>query len=258
MKFLDKAWRTGITSFCFFAFGVGGCLLSLFMACAAALPLPRLRRQQIARSIVGFFFRTLVRFLCFTGCMRLDVKGLDRLKMAKGCLILANHPSYIDIVVLISLFPQANCVVKGSHWRNPFYWGIVRATGYIRNTSPETMLDSCSQVLHKGESLVIFPEGTRSQPGRPMQFTRGVAHLALRSQPPVLPILIHCDPPTQTKDQPFWRVPRHQFTCFVQVLEPVSSAYFCAGQGVASLDARRFTQSLQDYFSEKLISHGYA
>lgn len=248
-----------VTVACFAAFGIGGTILSaIFFPLLMIAPGSPAARQTRARTVVGFFFRLLVRTLQASGCMRLETAGLEKLRASDGMLILANHPSYIDVVVLLSLVPQAGCVVKGTLWYNPFYWSIVRSAGYINNSAPEDVIESCARTLSCGQSLLLFPEGTRTLPGRNIEFLRGAAHVALKAKPEVLPVLIACDPPTLTKGEPFWRVPEKPFTFRVTVLDAVSTSFFVPTAEEGPIAARRLTDALQHYFSRELDSYGYA
>jgi len=259
MRVAGRLWRSLVSTLCFVAFGIGGTLMSavvmpLLMLAPGTVPARRAR----ARSVVGFCFRLLVRTLVVAGCMRLQTRGLDRLARTNGTLVLANHPTYIDVVVLISLMPQANCVVKGALWRNPFYWGIVRAAGYINNASPEGVIDACADALRRGETLVLFPEGTRTTPGQELRFQRGAAHVALKAEVAVTPILISCDPPTLTKQSSWWLAPARPFTFGVDVCEPLPAASDAAPVDTAAIGARHLTDTLEDYFSRELRRYGYA
>lgn len=259
MKILGRIWRSLVVSSCFVAFGVGGTILSAFFFPLLMIgPADAKVKHARARTVVGFFFRLLVRILCVTGCMKLETAGLDRLKSARGALVLANHPTYIDVVVLLSLMPQANCVVKGDHWRNPFYWSIVRSAGYINNASPEEVVKGCAAALTNGESLVLFPEGTRSTPGQPPRFMRGAAHVALAADATLMPVLISCDPPTLNKNTPWWLAPERPFTFTLTAQEPVTNDFFVPEPENSAIGARRFTDALQQYFSHKLSTYGYA
>jgi 1-acyl-sn-glycerol-3-phosphate acyltransferase len=255
----NRAVRTAITIFCFVAFGVGGTLLSVVFFPLLRLAPGALRQKRArARTVVGFCFGLLVRTLQRTGCMRLETSGLERLSQARGALILANHPSYIDVVVLISLMPQANCVVKSDLWRNPFYWNIVRATGYINNASPEEVLASCARVLQENEPLILFPEGTRTVPGEALHFQRGAARVALRANSAVVPVLISCVPSTLTKGDCWWLAPERPFTFRVEVRELMPASHIVPAPENSAVGARRFTEALQSYFSRELNEHGYA
>lgn len=256
---MNRYWRSLVTSLCFIAFGVGGTLLSaIFFPLLMLSPEPPERKHRRARVIVRWCFGVLVRVLQGSGCMKLVVEGLPRLGTGRGMLIVANHPSYIDIVVLLSLVPNANCVVKGAHWRNPFYWSIVRSAGYIRNNSPEELVDACATALEAGETLVLFPEGTRTVPGREMKFQRGAAHVALKGGALLAPVLISCNPATLSKGEPWWRAPETFFTFRVAVQEPVGTDYFVSTPVDSPVGARRLTDALQNYFSLRMNSDGYA
>jgi hypothetical protein len=95
--------------------------------------------------------------------------------------VLANHPTLIDVVFLISLLPNADCVVKRVAC-NPFMRGPVRAAGYISNDDGAGLVDDCIAAVRAGGSLVIFPEGTRSVPGQPPRLQRGAANIAVRGR----------------------------------------------------------------------------
>ena len=259
MILMHRLWRSAVTTACFIAFGLGGAFLSaLFFPLLGLLPGGRRKRHARARTMIGFFFRFLMRVLERTGCMRLDMSGIDRLNHAGGALILANHPSYIDVVALISVMPHANCVVKGTLWRNPFYWGIVRAAGYINNTSPAAVVKSCADALYAGEPLILFPEGTRTIPGKALRFQRGAAHVALQAGTTVIPVLLSCDPPTLTKGGRWWLAPERPFTFRIEVREPVPPDFFVPAPENSAIGARRFTEALQQYFSRESNPHGYA
>lgn len=258
-RMLNRAWRSLVTATCFIAFGIGGTVLSaIFFPLLMIAPAKGRQKHARSRTVIGFFFRLLVRVLQKSGCMRLETSGLERLDGTRGALVLANHPSYIDVVVLLSLAPQVNCVVKGALWRNPFYWSIVRSAGYLRNSTPESLVESCAKALTAGESLVLFPEGTRTVPGQPPRFQRGAAHVALKANATVMPVFITCTPSTLAKGDPWWLAPKQPFTFQVAVQEAVPITFFVPDPDNSAIGARRFTDALQQYFSRELKSYGYA
>ena len=255
----NRTVRTAVTITCFLCFGVGGAILSaVFFPLLRLIPGTRQQRQSRARGVIGYFFRLLMRVLVRTGCMRLETAGLEDLDRASGTLIIANHPSYIDVVALLSVIPEANCVVKGDLWRNPFYWSIVRSAGYINNASPDDLVESCTKVLAQNEPLVLFPEGTRTIPGQTMRFQRGAARIALLSKANVIPVLISCEPRTLAKGDPWWLAPERPFTFRIEVHAPLPTEYFVPAPENSPIGARRFTEALQHYFSRELKPHGYA
>ena len=182
--------------------------------------------------------------MCRLGIMRLSVENQAALQ-APGQLIIANHPTLIDVVVLISLLPRTRCVVKDALLRNPFTRGPITAAGYIPNSASAALVPACAEVLEDGESLLIFPEGTRTTPGVQSRFQRGTANVALATQAPLRPVFIDCTPSTLTKGLPWYAVPAHRFHIRVRVGELVDVAPFRSMDSRA-IAARRLNTTLEE------------
>jgi 1-acyl-sn-glycerol-3-phosphate acyltransferase len=133
---------------------------------------------------------------------------------------------------------------------------MVREAGYISNESPELLLSDCAQALQRGGALVIFPEGTRTAPGRSMRFLRGAAHIALRSGRQILPVILHCEPSTLTKGLPWYRVPPRPFHFRVDVRAPLRAEDLVDPSEPESLGARHLTRKLCEYFSKEVEVYG--
>ena len=138
---------------------------------------------------------------------RFSVRGAERLREPGGHLIVANHPTLIDVVLIGSLMPQLDCLVKTDASRNPFMRGVVRVAGYVPNDLGEAVVEACAARLREGRSLLLFPEGTRSMKGGELgSFHRGAAHVALSSGRRILPLVIHCAPRALTRGQHWYDV----------------------------------------------------
>ncbi len=250
MRWLDFAWRLTATGAAFaFVFGGGGLLAVTVLPILALLPThSRARTQRLIHLVFRFYVGMLQRL----GLLRLDLDGTDRLRAPGGRLVVANHPSLLDVVLLMAHIPTAQCVVKHELWTHPLLGPLMRRAAYIRNDlGPEEMLAACRASLQAGDSLIIFPEGTRSVPGSPLRFHRGFANVALLTRAPVQPVLITCEPPTLTKGQPWWRIPRQRPVFRLNVDECIDTrTYLCDHH--RGLAARRLVDDLQRYYSEKL------
>ena len=79
------------------------------------------------------------------------------------------------------------------------------------------MIETSAAALRRGETLIMFPEGTRTTPGRAPVFHRGAANVALRAARSVTPVYIRCEPTTLTKAERWYRIPlrRPRFTLIV-------------------------------------------
>lgn len=167
-------------------------------------------------------------------------------------LIVANHPTLADVLVLGALLPQVDCIVNSRRARNPILRGVVRAAGYITNAGGPEAVAACVRRLAEGRTVLIFPEGTRSPVGRLGRFQRGAAHVALRSGVPLTPVVLDCDPPTLKKGQPWYDVTDRPFVLTARVLPAVAPDGARASGGSTALAARRLTAELREHFEKNL------
>jgi 1-acyl-sn-glycerol-3-phosphate acyltransferase len=245
---LDRAWRIVATGLCFAAFGIGGLLIGLLFPLVRLLVPCEARRIALARGLIHHLFRGFVGAMRGMGVIRLEVSGLEGLR-GGGRLILANHPTLIDVVLLMSLVERSDCIVKGALGRNPFTRGPVRAAGFVLNDGSEGLLDDCLRSLRGGNNLIIFPEGTRTSRTEPMRLQRGAARVAVHGEVDVTPVRITCTPPTLAKGEKWWQVPRQRAHFRIEVGAPIPVAQFLDGAGSHALAARRLNRHLTEYFS---------
>ena len=248
IKKFAYCWRLFGTGFSFFTFGVGGLLLWFVVFPLLSL-WPGNRRDKINRSQLAlhYSFIAFIGLMHRIGIMTYEINGLERLNRP-GQLILANHPTLVDIVFLISRIKYANCIVKDSLWRNPFMRGPILNAGFISNGDPEKMIQECVEWLQSGGTMIIFPEGTRSVPGKPCRFHRGAVAIALQANKIVTPVTLSCYPSTLTKAEPWYSIPERHFHLAMHVGEDIPLDEFTQIEP-RSIAVRRLNQYLQDYFT---------
>jgi 1-acyl-sn-glycerol-3-phosphate acyltransferase len=255
---LDYYWRLFATGMSFVAFGLCGLAFSLLMFPLASLWPHRASRQRAVAELIHVFFRALVWVLRIVGVMKLDVAGVEALRARRPAIVVANHPTWLDVMVLLSLTPRACCVVKSTHWGNPCFWGIVRAASYVSNADPVELVEAGARQLADGYTMIIFPEGTRSPaPNRMHAFSRGFAHMAIGTRAPILPVLMDCDPPAFTKGMRWYNVPPRAFHMRVNVLAPIGSDVFTAPDMPPALAARRMTSAIEAHITQHLFDYGF-
>lgn len=250
IKQLDRLWRGFGTALSFSAFGIGGMLLGLFAA-PLLLMLVRdpQRRQCAARRLIQQSFRAFIGLMKIMGVADYRIDGLEKLQRP-GLLVLANHPSLIDVIYLVAYTGEVDCIVNGALARNPFTRGPIRMAGYITTNDPEAVLAAAQRSLAQGKSLILFPEGTRTSPQHAVKFRRGGANIALRSHTAITPVLIDCTPTTLTKGEPWYHIPPSRIQMHLRVLDdlPVNRDE----QQPAGQQARHLTHWLSDYFNKEL------
>lgn len=219
------AWRLVATGLSFTLFGLGGVLLGIsVIPVLLAFPGRRASRRRWVRRAIQAAFRSFIGVMRWLGVLTYDLQGFQHLGRS-GQLVVANHPSLIDVVFLIAFTPGAGCVVKRALWTNPAMALGVRGAGYVPNMPTDTMIERAAAALAEGQTLIMFPEGTRTRPGEPLRFHRGAASVAVRAATAVTPVFITVNPTTLTKSAPWYRIPaqRPHFTLAVgEDLDPAS------------------------------------
>lgn len=248
---LFRWWRIPATGFAFAALGLGGLALAvlLFPLLRAFAPDKRTARRRTQRAI-RHTFQVYLFMLRGLGLIRLQVEGRERIMACRGKLVVCNHPTLLDTVLLMALVRNAQCVVKHQLWSNWFLGPVVRAAGYIRNNiEGEAFVAACREALDEGSNLIIFPEGTRSVPGQPLRLQRGFANIALLVPADLLVLRVRCQPITLVKGEPWWRVPERRANFRVTAGEVLPVAPFLAC-GSRAIGARRLTSHLQAFWGQ--------
>ena len=242
------------TALSFSLFGIGGVLIPIVgLPVIFLLPGDALRREHRAKRMIHLSFKAFIGFMKFFGVLTHDIQGLDKLRDAR--LVLANHPTLIDVIFLISLIPNANCVVKGKLVKNPFTRGPIKTAGYIINNDAEDIINAAGEAFAKGQALIVFPEGTRTTPSKQVEFKRGAANIAIRTGTEITPVMIDCSPLSLTKNSPWYRIPPKSMHFQIRVRENFEINQYIEDIP-PSLGARLLTRDLCGYFRKELECYG--
>jgi len=252
----NYCWRVAATGFSFASFGLGGMAIATVIAPVLnATTSDSGKRQQRAQDVIKYSFKGFTEMMVKLGIMTYSVDGLEKLQNSRQELVIANHPSLIDVVVLIGMMQQANCVVKQSLWSNPFTKGPVQSAGYILNAGSQQFVEDCVTRLKENNaaSLLIFPEGTRTEKGMTLnEFQRGAANIAIRANVPIRPVIITCTPSTLTKNEKWYHVPSRPFHIEVKVLDAVQVSDLLDDLTVGPKQVRQLSRSFYKIFDEEL------
>jgi len=181
-----------------------------------------------------------------------EIVHRERLHTAGPAVIVANHLSLLDILVLFRLQHHFKWVSKVENFRVPLIGWNMSLCGYIpiergAKTSVLTMMRRCDEALAHGSSIMMFPEGTRSASGRLRSFKTGAFELASRNGVPIQPLVIRGTGEALPK-RGFVLQGRHPIS--VEILEPVPSSE------VARLTPEAMMERVQDQIAHELAKTG--
>ncbi|HEY6461612.1 MAG TPA: lysophospholipid acyltransferase family protein [Polyangiaceae bacterium] len=205
-------------------------------------------------------------FSCFWGALylyanpiwRFRVVGRSKLPWKGPAVIVANHASLIDILVLFALYRPFKWVSKAQNFKIPFIGWNMTLNDYVplvrgKRSSIIKMMAECRKHLGRGMPVLVFPEGTRTQDGELQEFKDGAFQLAAAVRCPVIPVAVHG---TRNSLPKHGAVLRNGMDAFVEVLDPIAAegrtaaelreaardaigAALAKGKGVAADVARR-------------------
>lgn len=211
------------------------------------LLLPKSHGERLGRLLIHQLFRKFVIYLRLSDLVKADLTALDRLKDIPHSFIAApNHTSLWDVVFIIARLPSAVCVIKKQIMINPLLGGGARLAGYIANDGVTHMIRDAEKSLEEDGQLLLFPEGTRTQPHarwiNPLK--GGCAIIAIRAQVPVYPIFIRSDTRFLQKGWPLWRRPVFPIHMRFELGEPLMPH--------PAETAQEFTTRLGEVFEREL------
>lgn len=181
------------------AFGLGLlatiCLLSIPLFLLLYIVLPRRWHMPVSRRVIRYGFHAYLRVLHWTCLIRTDARALAALGQDKSLIVIANHPSLLDAVILLSCLPNATCVLKASLLHNPLYGVGARMAGYVSNEAPRQMIEDASRELQAGAHLILFPEGGRSREFPLSPFSSACILLSKKSQVPMQTVILEFSTP---------------------------------------------------------------
>ena len=151
-------------------------------------------RRKVALHLFTSFWASLYTWL--NPAWPVTIEGREKLRSKQAQVIVSNHLSLIDILVLFRLFSHYKWVSKVENFRVPCIGWNMSLNGYIKlkrgdRQSVRQMMRECEATLANGSSVMMFPEGTRSPTGRRRSFKPGAFEIAIMAGVPIQPLMIY-------------------------------------------------------------------
>jgi len=169
--------------------------------------LPRHIGTALGQRAIMLMSRGYLFLLTLSGLVKFDLDVLDTLRDQHSLIVAPNHPSLLDVALMVSRLPRAVCIMKAELGNNILLRPTVSLAGYIRNDSNISMIRQACMTVRAGRQLLIFPEGTRTTRTPVNQFKGGFALIAKIADVPVQTVFIETNSPFLGKGWSLFRKP---------------------------------------------------
>jgi 1-acyl-sn-glycerol-3-phosphate acyltransferase len=188
-------------------FGAAGFALNI-VCWLSGVTGPSQRRERFFQRAIQREFSAFTEWLVFLRLVQIEYSGCENIAVP-GRVIVANHPSLLDAVLVIARVPAAVCIYKPSLRRNPVLGHSALRAGYIPSDCGLNLVRSATEKISAGATLVVFPEGTRTPPGGGLgPFRPGFALIARLAHAPLQLVRITCVGGLLTKERACWKLPQ--------------------------------------------------
>lgn len=192
----------GITFYAFVFFTSGCGILSGIVPVLILLPVSARRKKEWFNSMVRVTLRLFLKTIVTVKQINMNPSGE---KFDKPAVIIANHQSFVDILVLLALLPRVVMVTNRWVWKSPFFGRIVRFSDFMSvEEGYDIMVQRLQPKVANGYSVVVFPEGTRSSDCTVKRFHKGAFFLAEALKLDIVPVLLYGNGMVVSKKQPFY------------------------------------------------------
>lgn len=144
-------------------------------------------------SIIFYTWKWFIKFLSITKILKLKIEDIDKLRSIKGKIIVSTHPSYIDILILMSLIPNSTCFVKKELAYNPTLKKIINKIFIQSGLELDEMQRITKDYLDKGFNVIIFPSGIRHRKNEYPKIKKGTALISMNANKNIVPIEMYTD-----------------------------------------------------------------
>ena len=193
--------------FSFVVFGAVGLLLNV--VCVVLLALPnREKYGPGVRAVIRRLFGAWLAWHHLTGVIAVEWEWFEGEALQPGTVYIANHPSIVDATFILARLPDAICIFKPSLMRNPAVGPAAEMAGYVRGDTGIDLIKAAATKVGAGQSLLVFPEGTRTEQGTILgKMKPGFALIADRAKAPVRLMVITASPGIGARGRPWWPAP---------------------------------------------------
>lgn len=183
---MNKLYRSFIALFSYLLFAAGAIIIGYLI-----FPLIKLffaEHKKIAVNLIQKLWFLLIKYLEILRIIKVNFP--KEISDIRNKIIVASHPTYIDIVILIALIPGSVCIAKNSLLKNPIMKNIVEMLYITNDYDIDTFKQKSKEALQQGFNIIIFPAGGRTDAYEDIRIHKGAALIAIENDVPIIPVKI--------------------------------------------------------------------
>ena len=237
-----KYIRTFAVLFSFAIFYAGALILNFFVFPCIEI-FARNNKKQYYSQIIYTCWGLFVKFLEFIGILKINIKDKEKLQSIKNKIIVSTHPSYIDVLILMSLIPNSTCFVKKELAYNPILKNLVNSIFITNEVELEELKSESKKMLDLGFNVIIFPSGIRHRRNEFPKIKKGASLIALNANKNIVPIRFFSNNDFMFINQPFYEVGEKRVTFEIEQMPEINVQDFISASEIVS--KKKITQQIE-------------
>lgn len=210
-------------------------ILNTFVLPIAKMFFNKTEYKFFVSDVIYFLWgKILLNLFRCTKLAKFNIKNYEELKSIKNKVIVATHPSFIDIVILIGLIPRTTCFVKQELTKNPLFSNIIKSIFISNDVEIDELKTESKSMLDLGFNIVIFPSGTRHKKDDCPKLKKGSSLIALNSHKNIVPIKLYSEGEFMFIHKPIYDVDEKRVEFFIEKLAEIDITPFLALNDIES------------------------
>lgn len=217
-----KLYRSALVIFCFIFFGIGAFIISFLIIPYIKLFVKKEKRRECYQSVLRNSWKNFIDMTVRLGIIKVNIKDYEHLTNIKNKVIVATHPSFIDIVILVGLIPKSICFAKKELLHNFLLKDIVKSICISNGLELEEMKSVTKEYLDEGYNVIIFPMGRRHKQDEFPKIRKGAAVVALNSGKNIVPVKMYTDYDFLQIGQPVYDAGDKVINYYIEPMEEIN------------------------------------
>ena len=222
-----KIIRGILLLFCFFLYGIGSIFIGYFIIPIINI-FVKTEKERFEKSLfyVSKAWLLLIIIMKFLNLIEIKVNDLEKLKNLKESIIVATHPSYIDVVILGALIPNTTGFAAEKLLNNIYMQNIVKSAFLISGKEIDELTEDTKKILEYGYNVVVFPSGVRHKRDEFPKIRKGAALIAYKTKKNIIPIKMTTTVDFLQKDEPAYQAGEKTSVYEITVLDAINTEEF--------------------------------